>query len=109
LPYATVEELAAALHIRVTPENTPTLEVCLAAAASEIDQTVDREPDDPIPVDDPLANRVNVARAVEWWKAADAAFGVIGFNEVGALNAPKDGFARYANALTPLRQRWAVA
>jgi hypothetical protein len=56
-----------------------------------------------------LANRVNVLRAVEWWKSNDAAFGVIGFDQTGAVRAPRDSFARHASALIPLKERWGVA
>ena len=96
MAYATVDELAAELHIRAIPENEPKMEACLDAAAVEIDHDVDRPVDDPIPADDPLANRVNLLRAVEWHKAQDAAFGVIGTGPMGDLQAPRDGFNRHA-------------
>jgi hypothetical protein len=105
--YATVDELAAALRIKATAENTPVLQRCLDAAAEEIDHCIDRI--DPAPPDDALLNRVNVLRGVEWWKSNDAAFGVIGFDESGALQAPRDGFRRHAATLIPLRQQWGVA
>jgi hypothetical protein len=108
MAYATVDELAAALRVRVTPENTPGLQVCLDAAAGEIDHDTGRDTDDPIPQGDPLANRVNVARAVEWFKSQDAAFGVIGFDQTGSLTAPADGFRRYSNSLTPLKAHWGI-
>jgi len=56
--YATVQELAAALRVRVTTENTPTLQACLDAAAAEIDHDIDRVVDNPVPAGDALANRV---------------------------------------------------
>jgi hypothetical protein len=109
MAYATVDELAAALRIRVTAENTDALQACLDAAASEIDHDIDRID----AVDDAeqlaLANRVNVLRGVEWWKANDAAFGVIGFDQTGALQAPRDGFNSHAFTLTPLKQQWGIA
>jgi hypothetical protein len=108
-PYCTVEELAAGLRIRVTPENEDLLTVCVDAAAQEITHEVDRPEDDPIPDSDPLANRVNVLRGVEWYKANDAAFGVIGFDQTGALQAPRDAFQRHAYTLTPLKRQWGVA
>jgi|SRR5262245_32849867 len=122
-PYATVDELAAALRIRVTPENTPALQACLDAAQAEIDHEVDWRPAvNPLiagvpflPYDEgdrrlALLNRVNLLRGVEWWKSNDAAFGVIGYNETtGALQAPRDGFNRHAAALLPCKQQWAVA
>ena len=107
MAYATVDELAGALRIKLTPENTPALQACLDAAATDIDHGVDRV--DPVPAGDALANRVNILRGVEWWKANDAAFGVIGFQETGALQAPRDGFARHVRALIPLKQRFGVA
>jgi len=109
--YATVDQLAAALRTRVTADNTDALQACLDAAAQEIDHEADRPADgsNPIPLDDPLAGRVNLLRAVEWWKANDAAFGVIGFDQTGALQAPRDGFARHAYALTPLKTAWGIA
>ena len=107
MSYATVDELAQALRIRVTPENEPVLTACVEAAAAEIDHEVDRVY--PIPSGDPLANRVNVLRGVEWFKANDAAFGVIGFDQTGALQAPRDGFNRHAYTLTPLKEQWGLA
>jgi hypothetical protein len=104
--YATVEELATALRIQVTPANTETLQACLDAAAIEIDDAVDRI--DPIPDADPLANRVNLLRGVEWFKANDAAFGVIGVSETGSLQAPRNTMRRHAIALLPLKQQWGV-
>jgi hypothetical protein len=105
--YATTDELAVALNVRATPANEAALQACLDAAAEEIDHEVDRI--DPIPAADALANRVNLVRAVEWWKANAAAFGVIGFDQTGALQAPRDGFNRHAYALTPLKQQWGIA
>jgi hypothetical protein len=107
LAYATTNELAAALRITVTAANQETLQACLDAAASEIDHTVDRlEPIDPA---DPLANRVNLLRGVEWYKANDAAFGVIGVSDTGTLQAPRNTFRRHGIALLPLKQQWGVA
>lgn len=109
MAYATVEELAAALHTRVTPQNTDWLAKCLDAAAIEIDHSLDRSPDDPLPTDDALAGLVNVARGVEWWKANDAAFGGVGFPDTGILAVPRDPFARHAATLIPHKQRFGVA
>jgi hypothetical protein len=110
MSYATVDELAAALHLtRRTPDVDVQLQKCLDAAAVEIDDAVDRFTGDPVDPDDPLANRVNLLRGVEWWKANDAAFGVIGFDQTGAIRAPRDSFARHEAALLPLKQQWGVA
>jgi hypothetical protein len=108
--YATVDELAAALRVRVTPENTEALQACLDAAAAEIDHDIDRvDAVEPGTALFALANRVNILRGVEWWKANDAAFGVIGFDQTGALQAPRDGFNRHRYTLTPLKEGWGIA
>jgi hypothetical protein len=107
MAYATVDELAAALRVRVTAENTTGLQRCLDAAADEIDHAVDRV--DTMPTDDPLANRVNIVRGVEWWKANDAAFGVLGVSDTGTLQAPRNTMRRHQSALLPLKQQWGVA
>lgn len=106
--YATPDQLAEALRVRVSDANRQLLTDCLEAAAAEIDADLDRtEPlPDPPPV---LVSRVNVNRAVEWFKAADAAYGIVGFEQVGLLHAPRDGFARHAVNLTPYKQRWGIA
>lgn len=113
MAYATVDELAQSLRIRVTESNSGTLQKSLDAAAVEIDHEIDwvAEPTDPVadPARYALLNRVNIARGVEWFKANDAAFGVIGFSDVGALKAPDAAFTRHANDLAPLKERWAVA
>jgi hypothetical protein len=49
MAYATVDELAAALRITVTPTNTAALQRCLDAAALEIDTAIDRRPADVVP------------------------------------------------------------
>jgi hypothetical protein len=109
LAYATTDELHQALRKTkpFTPEEEVFAQQCLDAAAEEIDAAVDRL--DVMPPDDPLANRVCLLRGVEWWKANDAAFGVIGFDQTGAVRAPRDSFARHESALLPLKQQWGVA
>jgi hypothetical protein len=107
--YASVEQLAAALRVAVTPKNSDLLDQSLAAAAIEIDHYCDRLPDDPIAADDPLAGMVNIARAIEWFKANDAAFGAVGFADIGVLSAPADPFARHAATLTPLKVQFGIA
>jgi hypothetical protein len=106
MAYATIDELAAALRITVSPANQAGLQSCLDAAAIEIDDALDRlEPLDPL---DPLANRVNILRGVEWFKANDAAFGVIGVSDTGTLQAPRNTFKRHSIALLPHKQQWGV-
>lgn len=108
MAYATAEQLAEALRIRVTTANQELLDDCLAAAAEEIDADLDRT--EPLPSPPPAAvRRCNVNRAVEWFKASDAAYGIVGFEQVGLLHAPRDGFARHAVSITPWKQQWGVA
>ena len=112
MAYATVDELAAALRTKVTAENTAALQACLDAAAEEIDHAVDwqTKPTQPIELPaDPLLNRVNILRGVEFFKANDAAFGALSFGEVGVLQTPRDGFQRHAFTLIPLKQQWGIA
>lgn len=108
MSYATPEQLAAALRIRVSPENTGRLTSCLGAAADEIDAFLDRV--EPLP--DPPPDSVvlcNVNRAVEWWKAPDAAGGQVGSDQTGTLSVPPDGFDRHAGTILQHKQRWGVA
>lgn len=108
MAYATVEQLAAALHTTVTPKNTDWLQSCLDAATVEIDHAIDRV--DVLPPELlPLAEQVNVARGVEWWKANDAAFGGVGFPDTGILAVPRDPFARHAATLIPAKQLFGIA
>jgi len=107
MSYATTDELLAAVGKPVNAENTARAQLCVDASTQEIDDAVDRK--EPIPAGDALANRVCLLRGVEWWKANDAAWGVIGFDEIGALRLPKSTFARHAVTLTPLKQQWGVA
>ena len=111
MAYCTLAELHLALNKSkpFTTAETEQGQKCIDAAAREIDHYVDAVAETPTPEDDVLANRVNVLRAVEWWKSNDAAFGVIGFAETGALQAPRDSFARHGRELVPLKQQWGVA
>lgn len=107
-PYATVAQLADALRIRVTTENTPILQGCLESAAAEIDAYLDRT----TPMSDPrpeLIVRTNVNRAVEWYKAPDTANGGVGFDQIGSVTTPTSGFDRHAATILPLKQQWGVA
>ena len=110
MAYATVDELAAALRVQVTVKNSDLLQSCLDAAALEIDHAVDLVGGGPLPDPAPaLATQVNVARGVEWFKAADATFGGVGFADTGILKVPADSFARHARTLIPLRQQFGVS
>ena len=110
MAYATVEELAAALHVKVTTEREPDLQRALDAAAEEIDQDLDRDPSDPLPDPAPAAVvATNISRAVEWYKAPDAAYGIVGVEDTGAIRAPLDGFARHAQNLTRYKSKFGIA
>src|SRR5215468_7759780 len=90
MAYATVEQLAAALRIAVNTKNEAWLGLSLEAAASVVDHLTDRPADDPLDPDDPppLATTENVAIAIEIYKANDAAFGAVGFADIGAIPCP---------------------
>lgn len=107
MSYCTAEELATALRVPVEP-NRAVLDACADAATLEIDADLGRV--DPLPEPVPaVVNRTAVNRGVEWFKMTDAAYGIVGLDEVGPLRIPKDGFARHAAALTPLKQTWGIA
>jgi hypothetical protein len=108
--YCTVDELAAALHVRLTPANTAGLQVCIDAAADEIDGALDRFDDDPIapaPDSPALVNRDNVLRAVQWYKANDVALGTAGTATQGVLTPPAEPFIPASEV--PYRQGWGLA
>jgi hypothetical protein len=108
--YCTIDELAGELGVAVTAANTAKLTACCEAAAIEIDHAID-SPDPPDytgPPWDQLVNRVNILRGVEWWKSSAAAFGVIGYDQTGAIRTPRNGFARSALALLPVKQQFGV-
>lgn len=110
MAYATVDDLAAALRVSVTPKNDALLQSCLDAAAEEIDHELDRPTDDPLPDPPPaLAVRVNVDRGVELYKASDAVFGSVGYADVGVYKVPNDSFARHAATLIPLKASFGLA
>lgn len=111
MAYAEPAELAAVLRVTLTAANEAALTACLDAAAAEIDAAIDRaDPPAALSSDQlALASRVNLVRAVEWWKSNDAAFGVIGFADTGALQAPRNAFQRHRSALRPLKAQFGVA
>lgn len=107
MAYATPQELADALEVRLTPENEKVLNDCLEAAADEIDHCLNDA--DSIWPADAIVVRTNVNRAVEWYKAPAAYNGGVGFADVGLLATPTSGFERHAAALLPLQTSWGVA
>jgi hypothetical protein len=106
MAYATPADLAFALEIRVSPDNEQVLQDCLDAAAAEIDRIMIDLPGwpDGLSPPPPLVSRVNVNRAVEWWKAPAVYNGGVGTVDIGVMEAPSSGFGRHAAvlyALTP--------
>lgn len=105
MAYATTAELADALRIAETPANSASLQACLDAAALEIDSALDEQP---VVSPNPLLNRVNILRGVEWWKANDAAFGAPAGGGAPLL-VPPSSFAKLSATLTPLKATFGVA
>lgn len=112
MAYATPDELAAALRVQVTVKNSELLESSVDAATREIDHARDPVTDTPPPLVDgdlALAHMVCIARGVEWFKANDSVYGMVGFADTGVLTAPRDTFARHATTLTPITQQFGIA
>ena len=107
MAYATPQDLADALEIRLTPENEKALADCLDAAAAEIDHCLYGT--DAIWPAEGIVVRTNINRAVEWYKAPAAYNGGVGYGDIGVLDAPASGFERHAAALLPLQTSWGVA
>ena len=105
MAYATTAELADALRIAETIQNSASLEACLDAAALEIDAALDADAELP---PNALLNRVNILRGVEWWKANDAAFGAPAGGGAPLL-VPPSSFAKLSATLTPLKASFGVA
>lgn len=108
MSYATPAELAGALNIMVTEANESALDACLDAAATEIDHHLAADTY-VFDVDPGLLNRVNINRAIEWWKAPDAYNGNVGIEETGVLVTPASGFDRHAALLLPYKASWGLA
>lgn len=110
MAYATVEDLAYAVRTRVTDANRDYLQRCVDSASEEIDAFLDRFVDEDLPEPAPaVITSTCVARGVEWYKANDAAFGVVGYTETGALRAPRDSFERHAIAIGAWKQQFGLA
>lgn len=89
-------------------------EACLDAASAEIDEWIDWPDGEPQPevwshTQRQLVRRVCLARATEHWKASDAAFGAIGFSDIGVLRAPREGFYRHGMTLISLKTQWGIS
>ena len=109
--YATPAQLAHALHMRYPTtdiEKDAALQRAIASSSAEIDQELNRVYPLPDPVPD-LIVQTCINRAVEWFKAADAAFGIVGVEDTGVVRTPKDSFARHAQNIQPYKQQWGLA
>lgn len=109
--YCTIDQVAADLNIAVTVANTEKLTRCAEAAAKEIDHAIDSITA-PVYTQpwEPLYTAVNVSRAVQWFKASDAAVtGVAGYDQTGQLKAPATSFAAWAAMLIPHKDQWGIA
>lgn len=102
MSYATPDQLADALGIHATAENTQALQDCLDAAAAEIDRIMADATTWPVDPAPPLVVRVNINRAVEWWKAPAAYNGGVGTVDIGMMTSPTSGFGRHAAVLYSL-------
>jgi hypothetical protein len=110
MSYATVQQLADALRLQVTAKNTDWLQAALDAAQLEIDAWLDLNAGGSLPDPPPaLAVVENVSRAVEHYKASDAAFGGVGFADTGVLTVSTISFNRHAMNLMPLKEQFGVA
>jgi hypothetical protein len=110
MAYCTVQQLATFVRQPTwATTRTADLQACIDAAATEMNHSVDRPAEEPLPTTDPLAGQVNLARAAQWLKQNDTIGGVAGFDQTGTLYPPKDSFASFARALVPLKRRWGLA
>jgi hypothetical protein len=114
--YALVEEVAEALNINreLSPDEVVRIWRCIESSSAEIDAAIGWYGDEPDPgswndSEYSLANSICIVRSVEWWKANDAAFGVVGSSETGILRTPREGFERHRNVLMPLIESFGIA
>ncbi len=106
-PYASVEELAALLRVRVA-DRADALQRVLESAAFEIDAELGRaEPFSPPPA---LVVEVNLERAVEHWQQQQSPFGLIGLGtDITPAFSARDSWDRHAHKLAPLKETWGFA
>jgi hypothetical protein len=109
MAYATAAELAAALNTTVTAENTKVLDDCLGSATIEIDHYLQVEGIAVATIPSALLTRVNINRAVEWFKAPAMYAGIAGVQETGTVTAPKAPFDDHAATLLPYKMSWGLA
>lgn len=118
MAYAKVNELADALHkTRFDGIEQKVAEDCLDSATAEIDSACDWFGGEPPPLEVLSVGqrsglrRVCVNRGVEWWKAADAAFQMVGYSDIGILRTPREPFETHRRTLIDLglKEQWGIA
>jgi hypothetical protein len=110
MAYATVEQLADALRVAVTPKTAERLQMAVDAGALVVDAICDRPASDPMPDPPPaLAVSENISIGIEVYKANDAAFGAVGLADIGVLTVSAHVYARHRAALIPLKRQFGVA
>lgn len=109
-PYATVEELAAILKVKVETRGFELRRV-LETAAAEINSEIGRGTASPLTGwEVSLATEVNLERAVEHWRQMESPFGWIGLGqEAGPARIALDSWNQHANKLAPLKASWGFA
>jgi hypothetical protein len=109
--YATVDELARILKIRVpTAEQVEAMERVLLVAAGEIDAEVDLPSGGLSGWQVALAAEVNLERAVEHWRQMETPFGLMVLGvDTPAERTGRDSWERHALKLAPLKGQWGFA
>lgn len=113
MSYATVAQLAATLPGVNATTREADLERVLEMATLEIDQELNKET--PFDFSDPdgiaaypLLVHVNIERAGDLWHMEQMQSGLLLGGETPLL-APRNSWERYANMLSPLKERWGLA
>jgi hypothetical protein len=105
--YATVEELALLLRVRVS-DRRDALQRVLDGAALEIDQELGRS--EPYTSPPALVVEVNLERAVEHWQQMQSPFGILGLGgDSGPAFVSRDSWDRHAHKLAPLKETFGLA
>lgn len=111
--YATVEELASLLRVRVADRHA-SLRRVLESAAQEIDDEIGTADirGYALPYSNPpsLAQQVNLERAVEHWMQQQSPFGLLGLGgETQPMYTARDSWDRHAQKLANLKGSWGIA
>ena len=105
--YATVDELAGLLRVKVTDRH-DALRRVLETAAAEIDAELGLTA--PYGSAPSLVVEVSLERAVEHWRQMQSPFGIIGImGDQATAYSARDSWDRHAHKLSPLKVAWGVA